>query len=126
VSNDLYAELEKPSTYSHTWLGLNPQIGRPLSGIVVPLVYFFHFFQVIIMDSDQKMIQVYNMEYPSFVFFTTHASTFQTYAVLSSNNQSSGIFYVLYWMCTKLIPHYKLSSRKPVNKIKFKNLYSLQ
>jgi hypothetical protein len=26
---------------SHTWLGLNPQIGRPLSRIVVPLVYFF-------------------------------------------------------------------------------------
>jgi hypothetical protein len=25
---------------SHTWLGLNPQIGRPLSRIVVPLVYF--------------------------------------------------------------------------------------
>jgi hypothetical protein len=24
----------------HTWLGLNPQIGRPLSRIVVPLVYF--------------------------------------------------------------------------------------
>jgi hypothetical protein len=24
---------------SHTWLGLNPQIGRPLSKIVVPLVY---------------------------------------------------------------------------------------
>jgi hypothetical protein len=26
---------------SHTWLGLNPQIGRPLSRIVVALVYFF-------------------------------------------------------------------------------------
>jgi hypothetical protein len=26
---------------SHTWLGLNPQIGRPLSKIFVPLVYFF-------------------------------------------------------------------------------------
>jgi hypothetical protein len=26
---------------SHTWLGLNPQIGRPLSRIVVPLVCFF-------------------------------------------------------------------------------------
>jgi hypothetical protein len=26
---------------SHTWLGLNPHIGRPLSRIVVPLVYFF-------------------------------------------------------------------------------------
>jgi hypothetical protein len=25
------------------WLGLNPQIGRPLSRIVVPLVYFFIF-----------------------------------------------------------------------------------
>jgi hypothetical protein len=27
---------------SHTWLGLNPQIGRPLSRIVVPLVFFFY------------------------------------------------------------------------------------
>jgi hypothetical protein len=27
---------------SHTWLGLNPQIGRPLSRIVVPLVYFYY------------------------------------------------------------------------------------
>jgi hypothetical protein len=26
---------------SHTWLGLNLQIGRPLSRIVVPLVYFY-------------------------------------------------------------------------------------
>jgi hypothetical protein len=26
----------------HTWLGLIPQIGRPLSRIVVPLVYFFY------------------------------------------------------------------------------------
>jgi hypothetical protein len=26
---------------SHAWLGLNPQIERPLSRIVVPLVYFF-------------------------------------------------------------------------------------
>jgi hypothetical protein len=25
---------------SHTWLDLNPQIGRPLSRILVPLVYF--------------------------------------------------------------------------------------
>jgi hypothetical protein len=24
---------------SHAWLGLNPQIGRPLSRIVVPLVF---------------------------------------------------------------------------------------
>jgi hypothetical protein len=29
---------------SHTWLGLNPQIGRPLSKIVVPLVYLFFIF----------------------------------------------------------------------------------
>jgi hypothetical protein len=29
---------------SHTWLGLNPQIGRPLSRIVVPLVYFYFTF----------------------------------------------------------------------------------
>jgi hypothetical protein len=34
---------KKSSTYSHTWLGLNPQIGRPLSRIVVPLVYFLFF-----------------------------------------------------------------------------------
>jgi hypothetical protein len=27
---------------SHTWLGLNPQIGRPLSRIVVPLVFLFY------------------------------------------------------------------------------------
>jgi hypothetical protein len=43
LSNDQYAELEKSSTYSHTWLGLNPQIGRLLSRIVVPLVYFLVF-----------------------------------------------------------------------------------
>jgi hypothetical protein len=28
---------------SHTWLGLNPQIGRPLSRIFVPLVYLYFF-----------------------------------------------------------------------------------
>jgi hypothetical protein len=28
---------------SHTWLGLNPQIGRPLPRIVVPLVYSLFF-----------------------------------------------------------------------------------
>jgi hypothetical protein len=39
VSNDLYAELEKSSTFSHTWLGPNPQIGRPHSRIVVPMVF---------------------------------------------------------------------------------------
>jgi hypothetical protein len=32
---------------SHTWLGLNPQIGRPLSRIVVPLVHFFLFFYIL-------------------------------------------------------------------------------
>jgi hypothetical protein len=32
---------------SHTWLGLNPQIGRPLSRIVVPLVFFFFFLATI-------------------------------------------------------------------------------
>jgi hypothetical protein len=43
VSNDLYAKLKKSSTYSHTWEGLNPQIGRPLSRIVgaIGLFYFF-------------------------------------------------------------------------------------
>jgi hypothetical protein len=35
-------EVEKvKSTDSHTRLGLNPQIGRPLSRIVVPLFNFF-------------------------------------------------------------------------------------
>jgi hypothetical protein len=42
VSNDLYAELKKSSTYSHTWLGLSPQIGRPLSRIV-GAIYLFLF-----------------------------------------------------------------------------------
>jgi hypothetical protein len=28
---------------SHTWLGLNSQIGKPLSRIVEPLVYLFMF-----------------------------------------------------------------------------------
>jgi hypothetical protein len=36
---------------SHTWLGLNPQIGRPLSRIVVPLVYF------LFRASDNKRIE---------------------------------------------------------------------
>jgi hypothetical protein len=36
---------------SHTWLGLNPQIGRPLSRIVVPLVYVY-FTRVISTRSD--------------------------------------------------------------------------
>jgi hypothetical protein len=31
-------ELEKSTTYSHTWLGLNPHIVRPLSWMIVPLV----------------------------------------------------------------------------------------
>jgi hypothetical protein len=31
---------------SHTWLGLNPQIGRPLSRIGVPLVYFIYLVQI--------------------------------------------------------------------------------
>jgi hypothetical protein len=46
VSNNLYAELEKSSTYSHTWLGINPQTGRPLSRMVVPLIYWFIFHYV--------------------------------------------------------------------------------
>jgi hypothetical protein len=37
---------------SHTWLGLNPQIGRPLSRIVVPLVYYF----IRRFDSDRVII----------------------------------------------------------------------
>jgi hypothetical protein len=31
---------------TQAWLGLNPQIGRPLSRIVVPLVYFIYLSQV--------------------------------------------------------------------------------
>jgi hypothetical protein len=30
---------------SHTWLGLNPQIGRPLSRIVVPLLVYLFLYQ---------------------------------------------------------------------------------
>jgi hypothetical protein len=36
---------------SHTWLGLNPQIGRPLSRTVVPLVFFFFFFLIFKIDA---------------------------------------------------------------------------
>jgi hypothetical protein len=36
VSNDLDAKLKKSSTYSHTWEGLNPQIGGAIG-----LFYFF-------------------------------------------------------------------------------------
>jgi hypothetical protein len=39
--HNLYAELKKSSTYSHTSLGLNPQIGRPLSRIVGAIGLFF-------------------------------------------------------------------------------------
>jgi hypothetical protein len=39
----IYAELKKTSTYSHTWLGLNPQIGRPLSKIVDAIGLFLFF-----------------------------------------------------------------------------------
>jgi hypothetical protein len=35
----LYAELQKASTYSHTWLSLSPHIMRPISRIVVQLAY---------------------------------------------------------------------------------------
>jgi hypothetical protein len=34
--------LEKSSTYSHTWLGINPQIGRPLSRIVGTIGLFIN------------------------------------------------------------------------------------
>jgi hypothetical protein len=37
---------------SHTWLGLNPQIGKSLSRIVVPLVYFFYFLRCQIRSKD--------------------------------------------------------------------------
>jgi hypothetical protein len=40
MSRITYQELEKSSTYSHTCLGLNPQIGRPLLRIVVPWFIF--------------------------------------------------------------------------------------
>jgi hypothetical protein len=35
------AELKKSSTYPQTWLGLNRQIGRPLSRIVGAIGLFF-------------------------------------------------------------------------------------
>jgi hypothetical protein len=44
-SNDLYAELKKSSTYSHTWLGLNPQIGRPFSRIVGAIGSFLFLYE---------------------------------------------------------------------------------
>jgi hypothetical protein len=37
---------------SYTRLGLNPQIGRPLSRIVVPLVYFFFLRGVVVSLDD--------------------------------------------------------------------------
>jgi uncharacterized membrane protein len=38
------SELKKLKlTYSHTWLGLNLQIGKPLTRIVVPLVVFYKY-----------------------------------------------------------------------------------
>jgi hypothetical protein len=43
---DLYVELEKTSTYSHTWLGLNPQIGRLLSRIVGAIGFFCDLFTI--------------------------------------------------------------------------------
>jgi hypothetical protein len=51
---------------SHTWLGLNPQIGRPLSRIVVPLVYLFFFI--------------------SKKYFEMSFQTFQTIFTLKNNN----------------------------------------
>jgi hypothetical protein len=36
--------LKKSSTYSQTWLGLNPQIGRPLSRIVGAIGLFFYLY----------------------------------------------------------------------------------
>jgi hypothetical protein len=43
---------------SHTWLGLNPQIGRPLSRIVVPLVYFYYLIPE--MQIIQKNVEKFN------------------------------------------------------------------
>jgi hypothetical protein len=39
---------------SHTWLGLNPQIGRPLSRIVGGIVLMFH--KLTLLKDRQKMI----------------------------------------------------------------------
>jgi hypothetical protein len=44
VSNDHMRSWKSHRLTSHTRLGLNPQIGRHLSRIIVPLVYFFFFF----------------------------------------------------------------------------------
>jgi hypothetical protein len=41
---------------SHTWLGLNPQIERPLSRIVVPLVYLFLSCYIRKQDTDSTMM----------------------------------------------------------------------
>jgi hypothetical protein len=47
---------------SHTWLGLNPQIGRPLSRIVVPLVYLFYFLSDL--ATARHMERKYNINFP--------------------------------------------------------------
>jgi hypothetical protein len=44
VSNDLYAEFKKSSTFSHTWLGLKTQIERPLSRNVAAIGFFYEVF----------------------------------------------------------------------------------
>jgi hypothetical protein len=55
---------------SHTWLGLNPQIGRPLSRIVVPLVYFFYFFEDVLVKNSSSSIK-YLMEIKNERILTT-------------------------------------------------------
>jgi hypothetical protein len=69
-SNDLYAELEKSSTYSHTWLwlGLNPQLGELSQGLSC------HWF---------------------ILFFTT--GTAVCIAVIFSTNQSTFLSLSVYW-----------------------------
>jgi hypothetical protein len=50
---------------SHTWLGLNPLIGRPLSRIVVPLVYFIYV--VFIQETSsihEVRLEYYNLQPP--------------------------------------------------------------
>jgi hypothetical protein len=41
---------------SHTWLRLNPQIGRPLSRISVPLVYFLFLYEFTVRKKAQWQV----------------------------------------------------------------------
>jgi hypothetical protein len=56
---------------SHTWLGLNPQIGRLLSRIVVPLVYFLNikFMRFEIPYHTKKLITRKVSDFLKLIFF---------------------------------------------------------